>query len=155
MVTQYLFLQLCLVNLRTRHASRTADCSYPSEMDLPSIFERDKIVQGAKSPKKCAFKCFLTFLIYFQALIFQIGLEKSLFGLCDCPKTPRSGSATFCLFMLTLSIKSSALCHNCVTELDLLTCSLPRCVASDGIKVQNKCCHRLSLRVSSFPLLRS
>lgn len=59
-VTQYLFLQLCLVNLRTRHASRTADCSYPSEMDLPSIFERDKIVQGAKSPKKYAFKCLLT-----------------------------------------------------------------------------------------------
>lgn len=119
--------------------------------------KRDKTVQGAKSPKKCAFKCFLTLLlIYFQALIFQIEkLEKYLFGLYDCPKTPRSGSATFCLFVVTLSIKSSALCHNCMTELDLLTCSLPRCVASDGIKVQNKCCHRLSLRVSSFPLLRS
>lgn len=95
-------------------------------------------------------------LVYFQALIFQTEeLEKYLSGLYDCPETPRSGSASFCLFVLTLSIKSSALCHNCMTELDLLTCSLPRCVASDGIKVQNKCCHRLSLRVSSFPLLRS
>ena len=119
--------------------------------------ERDKIVQGAKSLKKCAFKYFLTLLlVYFQALIFQTEeLEKYLSGLYDYTETARSDSASFCLFVLTLSIKSSALCHNCMTEPDLLTCSLPRCVASDGIKVQNKCCHRLSLRVSSFPLLRS